>query len=1312
MSVEQKRRSDAAYEFELELFLRGFCEEIISDAEQDRVYYHSGVIPPDRSSDNSSNRRTSGGEYSYDSHVQNLHDRQKRHTMMCASPDGYFAMEFDRTLRATKGSQCSSGGRSDQDGAASSSRDSDEEDEEDDLEQSSDRGGGTTARRKHRALLSVDERNARLTPMASVVSESTLTRYVEQMAEELILFGEQISCTSFVASASRGGGGGRSVGQRPGSSSKLYTGSSIHPNEDNEEERSPEELQELVHFYLECVSGPFFAADQHAKAYLQQVHVLASRESLARQRVQKQILQWRSAFRSMLLHVKQWDRQQHEERMRVVHRAVATKDELVRQWELGISVIAFLHLQQRYGPDFAFEFHAQMTQLLEAEMEQRQQTQRSELEHRAELLAGDRMARSVMLSPATVGRQHARRAGRHAGGETTSSHDDSRPASRQAWDWCTSLSSLGKADTVSTMPYVNPIMKSHARLLNLLEDSSQRAEVVRQTSQKLVQRMQSERAASAASNRSIANAMRDASQRRRSEWNALRAVQTLEQQQQAAIEKNCYEWLAYEARHPEARGLHLKHLKPTTNGGDPNHSNHHHQKTTPADSAHAKSALKSSSASAAAGGPSRLRSAPPMNSSIVPKRFAVAKSSGGGGVRPSSSMSTTSASASFLPPTRHRGSPNVQSVLSDHPRHAVEAVLRRHQGSAPTTKTPNDHEDEAAAKQQQQQQHAGHPNHLQDSGAEWSVNASTIPAPEDDPNPDASFLGPQALTKSHSQSQEGGPPPHAARTPASGVPAQPKLRSSPQKSNVSSTSPQKKPSATPQQQNNSSSTQRAKSSAAGVEDASHNSQPNREDFAAKLLPREKQLYDALVSVRQLMQQIPYRFAQSTPIVLNEDGGDATQGRNLLGDDVEVFLLSPPERVLRWNLKAQQAMRLQEWEEAEKQISNAVATLQTLDKESRRMRRRSSAASLHPQQQQQPESRVPAATGNDQVASGNAAPSTSVDRQQEEGHDAPAGTPMKRSAAVTVEEPAAAAVPSIHRKGSTAPSAASHFLLTPNGALTLQRLKILTFTQRAQLNRMHGRLKDALLDLETVLATEEALLGDGNPTTSNHNSTASGANSKSDARGRHNGSDTKTLPQTKQQPSSGARGGDHASTLLNVAALLLQRGTSADSLRFARRAGAVLLSALRDNEQAFAEGSSSNSRRSPPQSSSVAASPTASSPTAAASGFPSAQHQNSSSAADASPRDASASSPPPHQQGGGNHHEVLLHHGTVLQDCVSYYHNVAMALAALPKEHKERSAAKATHQAALRLSEWMLGADHALTVRVREYAPVIAQMLAS
>lgn len=385
-----------------------------------------------------------------------------------------------------------------------------------------------------------------------------------------------------------------------------------------------------------------------------------------------------------------------------------------------------------------------------------------------------------------------------------------------------------------------------------------------------------------------------------------------------------------------------------------------------------------------------------------------------------------------------------------------------------------------------------------------------------------------------------------------------------------------------------------------------------------LLERCERLFD-------LMRTRPYQYGNPPPVLYAEDGSDATSGRNLFGDDVELHLLSNVERILRWNMRAQQALRNHQYQVAEGHLLNAVSALHNAEKERRRATRRKS-------QQKHSTTHL-----SDDGSGG--------EKEDVLSHSVRASSPP----AGQIADP----------------------LMCVFGSLSLQNLKMLTFTNRSFLYRAMGKYRDALQDLLSVMKVEEQLQKEYDlyaeelRAEREKNSSNAHHSPPSEKRAQRQRAMVSIVGDAAEKsPEEGAvrkliyeaNLTVNPDTLLNVAALLLHVNNQRESLSYARRAIAMLSDLAAEDIHRLEGGA-----------------------------------------------------------GGDSAAPVVLRTRSLFVSGVSALHNVAMAQSAVetttPQEMEKRKVGKATHAAALRLGRLVLGNDHAVVHRVEEHARTIAQLLA-
>jgi tetratricopeptide (TPR) repeat protein len=451
-------------------------------------------------------------------------------------------------------------------------------------------------------------------------------------------------------------------------------------------------------------------------------------------------------------------------------------------------------------------------------------------------------------------------------------------------------------------------------------------------------------------------------------------------------------------------------------------------------------------------------------------------------------------------------------------------------------------------------------------------------------------------------------------------------------------------------------------------------------------PTESALLHECEALFRNMKQRSYHYAPPAPLLYTADGADALQSRNLMGDDVEVHLLTPLERIVRWNLRAQLAFRNEQYGAAEIHLKNALTALHNAEKDRRRAARRRGRRSSQGGHTSDGGSDGGGGFGTEESTAAFE-PSTS-------------GGGFHSNAPATNQNP--------HGVPSTAESWTSGY-----GNLSLQNVKMLTYTTKAFLERTLGRYRDALQDLQTVLKVQEQQQEDMAMHARQHQKAAE-ASGQSGGVGRRSvmivsprDDSEKQLYEHMEEYHCGVQ----PDTLVNISALLLQVGNRPESLNFGRRAVEMLTSfAAAENQRMYSRSTS---------------------PTAASGGAyqqrladearrrpqvlpPAAASPRPNPAADASD-DPALETPPVSarlREGDG----VLLRHRQLFIDAVAALHNVAMTqsseqVAADVEGMARRRVGKSSHAAALRLGRTVLGNDHAVVVRVESSARQVAQLLA-
>ncbi|CUG91390.1 Hypothetical protein, putative [Bodo saltans] len=480
----------------------------------------------------------------------------------------------------------------------------------------------------------------------------------------------------------------------------------------------------------------------------------------------------------------------------------------------------------------------------------------------------------------------------------------------------------------------------------------------------------------------------------------------------------------------------------------------------------------------------------------------------------------------------------------------------------------------------------------------------------------------------------------------------------------------------------------------------HHPVPQQRSSTPPLDPVESALLQECEGLFRNMKQRSYHYAPPAPLLYTADGVDALQSRNLMGDDVEVHLLTPLERIVRWNLRAQLAFRNEQYGAAEIHLKNALTALHNAEKDRRRAARRRGRRSSQQGHTSDSDGGGGGGSFGVEESTGVFEPSTSGGgfTQSNNNTNGPAGN----------QNP--------HAVPSTAES-----WTTGYGNLSLQNVKMLTYTTKAFLERTLGRYRDALQDLQTVLKVQEQQQEDMAMHARQHQKAAEAAGGPTAGGGRRSvmivsprDDSEKQLYEHMEEYHCGVQ----PDTLVNISALLLQVGNRPESLNFGRRAVEMLTSFAAAENQRMHSSSTSPShaggggatgggsyqqrlvddmaRRKLQVLAPSAASPRLSSPT------------------DASD-DPALETPPVSarlREGDG----VLLRHRQLFIDAVAALHNVAMTqsseqVAGDVDGMARRRVGKASHAAALRLGRTVLGNDHAVVVRVESSARQVAQLLA-
>lgn len=398
-----------------------------------------------------------------------------------------------------------------------------------------------------------------------------------------------------------------------------------------------------------------------------------------------------------------------------------------------------------------------------------------------------------------------------------------------------------------------------------------------------------------------------------------------------------------------------------------------------------------------------------------------------------------------------------------------------------------------------------------------------------------------------------------------------------------------------------------------------------------------------------MKRRSYHYAPPAPVLYTVDGLDAMQGRNLMGDDVEVHLLTPLERIVRWNLRAQLAFRNEQYAVAEVHLKNALTALHNAEKDRRRASRRRGRRSSH------------AGEGSDSFSH----------EESNGGFEGPTEGVSVAPSASTAFSPASNA----HAVPSTPDSWTAGY-----GNLSLQNVKVLTYSTKAFLSRALGRYRDALQDLQSVLKVQEQ----------QEEEMASHANTKLKLEG--GGGTRRSVLIVSPRDDGEAQRFEHMrehhcgvqpDTLVSISALLLQVGNRQESLSYARRAVEMLTKFAAEENLRMSSQASGGGRQ---------------------------------AAQDADDVDPATDATPPESARPREGEGVLLRHRQLFVDSVAALHNVAMTqssehVGADAEAMGRRRVGKSSHAAALRLGRTVLGCDHAVVVRVESSARQVAQLLA-
>lgn len=913
------------------------------------------------------------------------------------------------------------------------------------------------------------------------------------------------------------------------------------------------------------VPGPFFTDVRDAKAFLQLSFNVSVREEAARHALLRSVQRWWKDLRRLAAPLHAAASSQHHDGLRLQHREAAARVELDQEESIGRTVIRFMLSALLNGSDLTKRVFLMCGDLAEEERHQRTAMISQELHIRAQLTAAHRTLALIRGNASQIQRQVAAqllavamqaaypatyRYSPAASGPTvkTSITTTSGGSARRRSTARSFADTIATADHAPEMRTFDPTVSIHVKSLErsrmLREARAARADVIRGVSQALAQRIAATKAHHTLSRRRDAEAMRVASRLRREELFVASEARFAKLREESRIETLACERQSYEIRHPEhaetflsllvgsrqhrdaiaavESGVHQPHTVDPALGleisrisaGGANSSiaassvwNHNHHQTQQSPVVDTSSVSHDRHHHAHHGDVSSIRR--PLSTSTRPHTS-------------TSHVSDLWASVPCIP--KHQLQPEDRRALR-RVREAVATASILRQGSASSVLQRKKSEDAAAR-----------------------VFRGTTGA---------------AATQWHRKDDSINPKQFASTEPAT-------------------------------------------SSASNLTVSSGATKPRvvRRSRTPPLEDMERLLVESCSALRDAMLQTPYQYVAPLPILYASDGTDSTAGRNILADDMELHGLTPLERMLRWNVRAQQAMRLGQLVVAEGHLTNAMTALVNAEKMRRRASRR---------------------------------------RNSTEGSNGSEDPPR------TADE------------GGAGRSAADS-LLSGFGQLSLQNIKILTYTTRSFLLRHQRRFRDALQDLQTVLSVQEAQAVElqryraaqqhadqlSRPDTGGVGRRATGVRVVSP----RSDEDNAVAQHMLQNNAFGVL----PDTLLNISALLLQLNSVSESLLYARRAVTMLTDQCESEMKELKRGGD-----------------------------------------------------------GGGSPQRLLKHRNVFQQAVAALHNVAMAQGAQETttngSHSDaRQVAKATLAAAMRLAHEQLGADHALTVKVEAAASVTAQML--
>ena len=328
-------------------------------------------------------------------------------------------------------------------------------------------------------------------------------------------------------------------------------GRAIWPQPDSTYLNKKGHLDLLIRHYLDC-SGPLFETVQHAKAYLQQAHLLSEREAFARRAIRSSVDKW---IRLVAPHVRSLHKlaaSSREELLRLHLREEKHRRAIAEECDVHMSVLRFMSTVESFHGD------AKAVRLLSSairviyddEGQWRSQAVAEELATRAEIV-GSRSLEKQRLCCSNGSSMY--RGGGLSSSLPLDADSSARPPSR--------IFELSRPHTaISTMHSVDVRQLSAARIADQLSSSFDRARYIRGESEALQDLYAIQQKKRIAASIAKIDRARVASAARKLQVAEARSSRLEEIRTASRLETFACEREAYEGRHPQAASAVERHL--------------------------------------------------------------------------------------------------------------------------------------------------------------------------------------------------------------------------------------------------------------------------------------------------------------------------------------------------------------------------------------------------------------------------------------------------------------------------------------------------------------------------------------------------------------------------------------------------------------------------------------------------------------------------------------------------------------------------------------------------------------------------------